>query len=133
MAASQALPATAEAGRGKSGSSLESAERAWFCQLLDSVLSASRTVREINVCCFRAPDSWQFVLAAIGTNTGVQLNYGIGIRKGGVIRLNPAMTAHLIQLTLSHLILTFNSCLLLLGGNYYCVCFTKRVTELLGS
>lgn len=66
----------------RSSSSLESAERAWFCQLLDSVLSASRTVREINVCCFRAPDSWQFVLAAIGTNAGVQLNYGIKNKEG---------------------------------------------------
>ena len=66
----------------RSGSSLESAERAWFCQLLDSILSASRTVREINVCCFRPPDSWQFVLAAIGTNAGIQLDCGIKNKEG---------------------------------------------------
>ena len=117
----------------RSSSSLESAERAWFCQLLHSVLSASRTVREINVCCLRPPDSWQFVLAAIGTNAGVQLDCGIKNKEGGAICLSPAMTVHLIQLILSHLILTFNSYLLLLGGNYYYVCFTKQVTELQGS
>ena len=132
-ATSRVLPATPEAGRGKeqffSGVCRES-----MVLPTPSFCAFSLQNCERNKCLlFKATRFMAVCSAAIGTNAGVQLDCGIKNKEGGAICLSPAMTVHLIQLILSHLILTFNSYLLLLGGNYYYVCFTKQVTELQGS
>lgn len=46
--------------------SLSASRRNYFCWHLDFVLLISRTVGEINFCCFKSPTSWQFVAPDIG-------------------------------------------------------------------